>query len=302
MRTLLAALTIVWWLAVPGIGLAQTREPPVPIWPGGDQAPPNLNGYYVYWDSFGWQAVVVLTGDLQGTPGAPVKVVRVPFHNRFDIHLAASVTLSEGKYSYLYSVQNGGAAKDPVTSWSLVTPCEDQLTIAQQNSHCGKAGIPAAPQVLLPHIKKLACYATCFDDTPIVPGSPPTQLSISSVDLPGMVTFSAGNYPPFEVPRDWPDVIREQLSLLGALAWSNQQFPTIGPRFAPGTPTKAIVADFQESIKDLIAGGYLRTTRRSLRNSIALSTKLRSKRKPRTSRFMPVPRQNWSVKSSRPRL
>ncbi len=249
------------WLALfVAVGLQAGRDlaPPVPIWPRDDRPPEPLNGHYVFWDPDKWQIVVVLTGGVRGAVGAPPEVTRVPFRNRFALHVAATVAADGQTYIYSYSAENGRDGKDPVTSWDFVTPCIDpDFRIDEANSHCTKTLMPTATQDLLPHVAEPACHATCFPDDAVRPGSGPAEITVRSRARPGLTTFSAGNYPPFDVPLDWPEVVLDQLTALGGLRWSNRHCATIGPRFPPGTLDRAIATDFLEGIDDLVGGGDL---------------------------------------------
>lgn len=251
-EVLLAALAGACWL------LAQHLEPPVPAWPTDDRPPAQLNGNYVYWDSARWQAVVVFPSEAQGATAAPPKIARVPFHNRFDPRVREKTNIQGKTFLYEYSAQNGAGAIDSVASWALVTPCGDpSFKISKQDGHSWQARIPAAPQVELPHLKELDCYATTFAEPAQTPGSPPAKFSVASAYKPGLTTASASHYPPFEVPADWPEPVMIQLTKLGDPRWADAHVPTIGPRFPPETSTASIAADFRDGIADLVRRGSI---------------------------------------------
>ena len=241
---------------------AQTPVPPVPLWPPDNKPPRDLQGNYVFWDQPAHEAVVVIPGALRGEPDRATEIVRVPFKNRLDPQVAVSVSrVDPDRYRYVYSLANGSAAKDPVTSWTIVVPSNDpQFGIEARTSgwHGGKGRLETARQYALPYIAALGHPLICSVDGQQTPGSASGQVTVVSGDKPGFVTVSASNYPPFQVPRDWPEVILySQLVKLGDFAWSDIHRVTIGPRFGMDTPATAIAADFLEGLKELIRTGRL---------------------------------------------
>jgi len=241
--------------------LAQNPSIPVPLWPRDDRAPASLSGNYVFWDSAAWQIVVVLPGALQGQPDAPSRVVRIPFKNRFEPQISATVSKQDETYIYNYAVQNGPAARDPIQSWGLAAPCDDAL-LTVNGEHCGGSGVRppqahTAQQVVLPHLKARGCYTRCFTEVPQAAGSPAARFQITSSYRPGLTTAAAANTPAFEVPKDWPDLLLEQLTKVGDPNWADMHVATIGPRFSANLPVNTIAADFRDSVNDLIQNGSL---------------------------------------------
>jgi len=115
-----------------------------------------------------------------------------------------------------------------------------------------------AKQLELPAIKAPGCYAACGSvGAPAKAGDDVGEFQIVSSYKPGLTTAEASNYPPFQVPSTWPEVILTELTKLGDPAWSNWHTVTIGPRFDPGTPLADIASDFHDGLDRLIQTGRL---------------------------------------------
>ncbi len=253
------ALSAACWLTA--ALAAQNSAPPVPVWPADNKPPVELKGQYVYFDPVAWELVVVLPGELRGEPGAPVALMRLPYPNRFDVSLRTTVALRQDGYHYSYTVQNGYRAVDPVTSWHVTLPCAlppGEVSVLERGSHCWVMQHSVAYQNLLPHIAGRGCQIICLPDEPVRPRSRASSIVVRARAAPGLTTMSAGNDPLFSLPDDFPAaVVAFQLGRLDDLSCADRHYPTIGPRFPPGTPVGTIAADFLDSVDDLIRGGYL---------------------------------------------
>jgi hypothetical protein len=231
---------------------------PLPSWPSDNKPPGDLRGNFVFLDQAGSTIVVVIPGSLKGEPDQPAEIIRVPFHNRFDPQVAVSIAKAEpDRYRYVYSLANGKAAKDSVTSWKLAVSCADpQFSIDSRpiGWHCTETDGVGLRQFALPYISESGCAVVCFLDGPQPPNSTNDQITILSGARPGFTTASAENYPAFQVSQDWPEVIRysAQLTTLGGFAWSDKHTVTFGPRFGANSGVSAIATDFLQGLTELI--------------------------------------------------
>lgn len=247
---------------LPGALAGQTAAPPVPLWPSDNRPPRNLQGNYVFLDQTASAIVVVIPGSLEGQPDRPAQIIRVPLHNRFDPEVTVSISRVEPSgYRYLYSLANGRAATDPVKGWIVAASCNDPRSSIEAHPsgwRCIRIDdrFASVRQFALPYLSP-GCALICFLDGQQPPDSPSDQFAVVSGLKPGLTTASAGNDPPFQASRDWPEVILEQLATLGNPAWSSRHIVTLGPRFGTDVSAAAIATDFLRGLAELVRTGRL---------------------------------------------
>jgi hypothetical protein len=258
-RSLVLVVIALWGVLLAG----QSGAPPIPPWPSDNKPPRNPQGNYIFLDQTASTIVVVIPGALTGEPDQSAQIIRLPFHNRFDPEVSVSIAKTEpDRYRYVYSLANGKAAEDAVTSWKIALSCDDpQFSIDSRpiGWHCTETHGAGLHQFALPYVSGSTCAVVCFLDGPQAPNSASARLTILSGVRPGFTTASAENYPTFQVPQDWPEVIRysSQLSTLGDFAWSDKHTVTLGPRFSAGVSASAMATDFLQGLAELVSSRRL---------------------------------------------
>jgi hypothetical protein len=168
--------------------------------------------------------------------------------------MAVTVNRDGGLFSYTYDIENEAGAKDSMTDWSVVVPCDasGMFQMSHQQWHCTRTMSPVWRQVELPAITGLACHAICLaDNHRLEPGNRAKDFRILTELKPGFTTGVAAHFPPYDIPPppEVPYIVRSQLSQLGDL---DKYFPTIGPRFAPDTLDSIMAADYLAGIQRLV--------------------------------------------------
>ena len=185
----------------------------------------------------------------------PIRILTVPFRNHIEPRVTVTVNREPGAlFSYTYDLGNGAGAKDSITTWDIVIPCDGSgmFQVSHQEWHCGRTGYPTWRQVELPAINALRCAVMCLaDNHRLEPGNQAKDFRILTELKPGFTTGVAAHFPPYDIPPppEVPYIVRSQLSQLGDL---DKYFPTIGPRFAPDTLDSIMAADYLAGIRQLV--------------------------------------------------
>jgi hypothetical protein len=272
-------------LVLSGIAAPSDDRDPAPIWPEDGRVPPKLSHQYVFLTR-DKHAVVVLAPERPeiGIDG-PKRPIRVPLRNEMVPSVRVSVTrAAPDRFLYRYTTENGSAAADPIGSWSLIFPAEDQTikTTPAATGHRSPwpgtpAGAPIAKHPLFPAMPP-GRVVLWFHQTPedfVKPGKSLIDFSVQSSFLPGLTTawFSTGEL--LNIDQSWPREIMEQLAWLDDRRWRDKYVITAGPVFAPNTPREVIAESVSRSVKAMVGEGWLSTSSAFTAQTIHLLEKLR---------------------------
>ncbi len=91
----------------------------------------------------------------------------------------------------------------------------------------------------------------------IAPGQDNSDFVVRSSYLPGFTTAYVQGGHALATPGELPFEVGGQLAPLMRLRENNRVVLTIGPRFAPGTDSRTIAADYQKGLESLAKRGLL---------------------------------------------
>ena len=232
----------------------------LPPWTGEEAAAKSLPPHYVFQDTNGQ---IVVSYPYPENAGYSI-TYRFWLPNRVDPHVAASVEKSEESgqsiFTYTYKLRNGAAATSRISQWSVVAPANQELTVGSPIWKGSNARVPVAPQALLPDVPLGAFVLWVAVDVPqLPPGNEIGDFTLRTQFSPGLTTAYASDDGVLEEPGpgEFPEaVILELIPLQRPHVWQ-KPFVTIGPRFAPGTPSALILEAFRKDLASLIKQGLV---------------------------------------------
>jgi hypothetical protein len=233
----------------------------LPVWAGEDAAAATRPRQYVFRDV---NDEIVVSYPDPFTPGH-TETFRFWLANRVDPQITASVTRNaEGGdivFTYTYILRNGSSAATAIWNWSVVGSANQDATVSHPVWRGIKSRKPEAPQALLPSVAAGTLHDWIGTDTPIRPGAEARDFAIRSKFAPGLTTaYAAGQGAIIVSPTGLPEEVEKQfLPLETPPVWQKPTI-TIGPRFAPGTPLRAIIEAFRKDVADLVREGSLSVT------------------------------------------
>lgn len=239
---------------------APTEIRALPPWAGEEAAASSLPPHYVFRDNNG---EIVVSYPYPENPGRRI-THRFWLPNRVEPRATTSVTLSEqsGQPSYLYgyTLRNDATAESAIVQWSIVGPPNEDLTIAHPLWKHYNARVPVAPQALLPDAPMGAFVVwLAVGVSPVSAGIELKDFTLRSKFSPGLTTAYAQGEGVLEEPGpgEFPEAVVQELIPLQRPGVWQKPFLTIGPRFAPATPFRAILETFRKDIASLIQQGLL---------------------------------------------
>ncbi|PYU64193.1 MAG: hypothetical protein DMG49_27105 [Acidobacteria bacterium] len=204
---------------------AQVRT--APTWVREERARDEISkGQYVFVSADGENIILLIPTEVETGPGqprhvdsaGPIRILTVPFRNHIEPRVTVTVNREPGAlFSYTYDLGNGAGAKDSITTWDIVIPCDGSgmFQVSHQEWHCGRTGYPTWRQVELPAINALRCAVMCLaDNHRLEPGNQAKDFRILTELKPGFTTGVAAHFPPYDIPPP-PEV---PYSLLGWLS------------------------------------------------------------------------------------
>ena len=129
---------------------AQVRT--APTWVGEERARDEISkGQYVFVSADGENIILLIPTEVETGPGqprhvdsaGPIRILTVPFRNHIEPRVTVTVNREPGAlFSYTYDLGNGAGAKDSITTWDIVIPCDGSgmFQVSHQEWHCGRTG------------------------------------------------------------------------------------------------------------------------------------------------------------------
>jgi hypothetical protein len=230
----------------------------LPVWPGSAEAARRVQGAFVFRDGTG--EIVVSYPD----PANPEVNVTFRFRLQYRVDPRISVMLSrmsDGRFSYRYTLANGPGAKTSIWAWRIVAPPLALTTVAHpvwQGSNFFQ--MVNAPQLLLRHADRGAnlAWTDAKAAEPIEPGRSLDEFEVVSPLRPGLVTaYVSGREEPITVPENTPDAVDKEIMVLEKPGVVDRAAITVGPRFPPELGPGEVLSAFRQDIEDLVGQGLL---------------------------------------------
>jgi hypothetical protein len=231
----------------------------LPSWHGEEAAARLVPPRYVFRDANGQ---IVVSYPVPEKPGHRV-LYRFWLPNRVEPQVTSSIARNEESggplFVYTYKLKNAASAVSAIFNWSIVGPANQEITVTHPVWKGSNARVPAAPQALVPENPAGAYLSWLAVNTPqLAPGQELGGFTVRSKLLPGLTTGYAQTDGYLREPEgEFPEpVVKVLTRLQRAYVWE-KPFLTVGPRFAPGTPLREIIAAFRKDVGSLIDGGLL---------------------------------------------
>ncbi|MBI2685659.1 MAG: hypothetical protein HYX27_05030 [Acidobacteria bacterium] len=238
------------------------KEPfPVPVWSGSGETGPSSTSNDVFITADGHELIVLAPDENQKR-----SVKRVRLWNQIEptVDIRISST-SPGRIQYRYAIGNLFSAKDPIGTWTIVTPphlaAVERVISPEQPKRWGGAVATAviARQELLnsPELGRYLRWYHHQDGGQVQPGEVVAGFGIESPLVPGFTTawFAAGKQVEFN--PSWPDRIFKQLELLEDKKWRGRGLLVLGPMHLSGTSPSVIRTNYRAGLNQMIKAGQL---------------------------------------------
>lgn len=244
---------------------------PTPHWPANGVIPADMEEQYVFLDYEAGQIVLSYPEDLgkpeydERYPG-PRQEKRYDLNNQVGASFLVDVKPNGQSFTYNYQVSNSEQAKDPIRSFSLVTPrFQDNDLIVAAAGWAGAASPSSPVHSAIQHaIGKpsgvfLSWYYASIGSK-IMPGAELGGFTTTSALRPGFtLAYVRGTRKVGIGEREnTPDVVGKQAAFYGTIEGHTQNVVTIGPRFESDATTLEIVNNFYHGLTHLTEPGFHR--------------------------------------------
>ena len=225
---------------------------PWPLYPANGAVPPEFADRHVFLDAQG-DALIVLTDE-----NGKKTIFRRELENHVapEVHSAVAKD-SSGAFTYEYSFENRGNARQRVNSFSIAVPALDVVQATAMPDNWGASKVAIQPS-------RLNWFAK-YDGTAVSKGSAAFGFKATSTYKPGL-TFAyftglavGEGLPPGPPKADFelPDAVQTEMAPIGHIEFNSVAKLTIGPKFSSTTSRGEIAADFHVGISRLVNRGDL---------------------------------------------
>lgn len=247
------------------------REPPAPVWQSWMENDPQFRNQYIFFSEDYGEIIIRFEqapdrrSPQRGEPHPRRSIFRGKIHNRIVPDVKASVVPGGKGYLYRYEVANQAAAKDAITSFSIVAPDAMERPPTHFWRWHGPVmsyGPPRIRQALLPGLPPGRFLSWVYDvdkGAPIAPGHAESGFVVQSAYSPGFTTANLASSPRVEWeeveedPEPWPDAVVNQVDPV--LRWETLDCNvlTIGPAFRPDEDNQVVARQLRLAIDQLAA-------------------------------------------------
>ena len=234
---------------------------PFPAWPPDGNIPERLQNNYVFLGPRTGEIVVSYPAVLDNPNQTGRRTFTFELHNQveptFTVQMAQG---SNGVYAYDYLLRNGRSAKQSIRTWSFVGPVDDAgFSVSRQGWSAMKTPTARLQQIALPNVSQGGSAVIFYagDGNEIPPGGSLDAFRVTSTYAPGFTTAFVKSGSVFDLPSELPTAVGDQVGVLAKPQWDSRAVVILGPRFATGSSTQAIAADFHIGISRLIQTGAL---------------------------------------------